>query len=119
MNPPNLSIPIKKKRLLTNAILVNNFSVRAKLLRLKITAFMCCAIVIQLYISENSLTGNEELFCLEDASGKLWVEVIIVTFLEAVESIDVLTACINDVKLGQNLTRLHNLHDFMLIVLFF
>ena len=49
----------------------------------------------------------------------LWVEVIIVTFLEAVESIDVLTECINDVKLGQNLTRLHNLHDFMLIVLFF
>ena len=48
------------------------------------------------------------------------MEVIIVTFLEAVESIDVLTACIkfNDVKLGHNLTRLHNLHDFMLIVLF-
>ena len=49
-------------------------------------------------------TGNEELFCLKDDSGKLWVEVIIVTFLDAVATIDVITASNNDVKLGESRT---------------
>ena len=37
-------------------------------------------------------------------SRKLWVEVIIVTFLDAVATIDVLTASNNDVKLGESRT---------------
>ena len=50
-------------------------------------------------------TENEELFVLKTImSRKLWVEVIIVTFLDAVATIDVLTASNNDVKLGESRT---------------
>ena len=44
-------------------------------------------------------TKNEELFYIKDDNGKLWVEVIIVTFLDAIATVDVLTpASKNDVK---------------------
>ena len=50
-------------------------------------------------------TENEELFVLKTImSRKLWVEVTIVTFLDAVATIDVLTASNNDVKLGESRT---------------
>ena len=48
--------------------------------------------------------GNRITFYVEDAIGELRVEVIIVTFLEAVASETVLTACNNDVKLSETRT---------------
>ena len=45
-------------------------------------------------------TENEEIFCLKDDNySKLWVEVIIVTLLDAVATADVLKADNNDVEL--------------------
>ena len=40
-------------------------------------------------------------FYLKDDNGKLWVKVIIVTFLDAVTTVDVLTASYNDVNLSK------------------
>ena len=42
-----------------------------------------------------------EFFYLKDNNGKLWVKVIIVTFLDAVATVDVLTASYNDVNLSK------------------
>ena len=41
---------------------------------------------------------------LKDDDGKLWVEVIIVTFLVAIPTVDVLTASNNEVKLVESQT---------------
>ena len=54
--------------------------------------------------------GNRITFYVEDAIGELPVEVIIVTFLEAVASETVLTACNNDVKLSETRT----VHDYLI-----
>ena len=40
-------------------------------------------------------------FYLKDDNGKLWVKVIIVTFLDAVATVDVLTASHNDVNVSK------------------
>ena len=40
-------------------------------------------------------------FYHKDANGKLWVEIIIVTFLDAVATVVILKASNNDVKLGE------------------
>jgi len=45
--------------------------------------------------------GNEQLFIsfyIKDDNGKLWVEVIIFTFSDAVATVDVLTASNSDVN---------------------
>ena len=42
-----------------------------------------------------------EFFYLKDNNGKLWVKVIIVTFLDAVATVDVVTASYNDVNLSK------------------
>ena len=41
---------------------------------------------------------------LKDDNGKLWVEVIIATFLNAIPTVDVLTASNNEVKLVKSQT---------------
>ena len=49
-------------------------------------------------------TENEQLFFIKDDNGKLWVEVIIVTFFNALVTIDVLTASNNDVNFVETQT---------------
>ena len=44
------------------------------------------------------------IFFFKDYNGKLWVEVIIVTFLNAVTTVDVSAASNNDLKLGETRT---------------
>ena len=52
------------------------------------------------------ILGNRKCwtFHLKDGNGKLWVEVIIVTFLDVLATVDVLTARNNDVKLAETRT---------------
>ena len=58
-------------------------------------------------------------FHLKDDNGKLWVEVIIVTFLEEVATVDVLTANNNDVSLVKTRTvQFARLLNRRLLVLF-
>ena len=45
--------------------------------------------------------SSSSFFYLKDNNGKLWVKVIIVTFLDAVATVDVLTASYNDVNLSK------------------
>ena len=58
---------------------------------------------LSLFILDNR---KKQTFYLKDDNGKLWVEVIIATFLGAVHvtTVDVLTASNNDVKLGETQT---------------
>ena len=63
--------------------------------------------ICQLFILDK---GNRITFYVEDAIGELRVEVIIVTFLEAVASETVLTACNNDVTLSETRT----VHDYLI-----
>ena len=59
----------------------------------------------RLFILDNKKWKN---FCLKEDNGKLWVELIIVTFLVAVVTVDVLTTSSND---------LLNLSEFELYIL--
>ena len=43
-------------------------------------------------------TENEQLFIIKTMIGKLWVEVIIFTLLDAIATVDVLAASSNDVN---------------------
>ena len=49
-------------------------------------------------------TENEQLFYIKDDNDKLWVEVIIVTFFNAVPTVDDLTASNNDVNFVETQT---------------
>ena len=48
-------------------------------------------------------------FSIKDDNGKLWVEVIIFTFLDVAATVDVLTASINDVNFFE--TQTYILYD--------
>ena len=48
-------------------------------------------------------------FSIKDDNGKLWVEVIIFTFLDVAAAVDVLTASINDVNFFE--TQTYILYD--------
>ena len=49
-------------------------------------------------------TENEQLVIIKDDNGKLWVELIIVTFFNAVVTVDVRTASSNDVNFVETRT---------------
>ena len=51
-----------------------------------------------------SSTENEQLFTLKTTVGKLWVEVIIYTFLDTVATVDVLAASSNDIDFVETQT---------------
>ena len=58
--------------------------------------------MLLLNIPENRKWGT---FYIKDDNGKLWVEVIIFTFLDAVATVDVLTASNNDVNFVETQAR--------------
>ena len=60
-----------------------------------------------LYIFDNR---KWTAFYIKDGNGKLWVEVIIFPFLDAVATVDVLTASNNDVNFVE--TQTYNLHNY-------
>ena len=59
-----------------------------------------------MFILDNRKWTN---FSIKDDNGKLWVEVIIFTFLDAAATVDVLTASINDVNFFE--TQTYILYD--------
>ena len=50
------------------------------------------------------VSKGQRTFHLKDDNGKLWVEAIIVTFLDAVITADILTSSNNDVKICETRT---------------
>ena len=59
-----------------------------------------------MFILDNRKWTN---FSIKDDNGKLWVEVIIFTFLDVAATVDVLTASINDVNFFE--TQTYILYD--------